>query len=76
MENAAFREFKDILTSFLLQVAANFFRTKGIHADIHAERRQELSATHGAQQRRMRQVRVQRQKLSADLDAFFVAVCR
>lgn len=74
MENAAFREFKDILTSFLLQVAANFFRTKGIHADIHAERRQELSATHGTQQRRMRQVRVQLQKLSADLDAFFVAV--
>ena len=74
MENAAYREFKDILMSFLLQVAANFFRTEGIHADIHAERRQELSATHEAQQRRMRQVRVQRRKLSESLDAFFVAV--
>ena len=74
MENVAYREFKDILKSFLGQVAANFFRVDGIHADIHKERGLEITAMHRAEQRRMRQVRVQRQKLTTDLDAFFVAV--
>ena len=74
MDNAAYREFKDILKSFLLTVAANFFRTEGIHAAIYNERRQDFADMHKAELRRKQQVRGQRQRLSADLDAFFLAV--
>lgn len=74
MENAAYREFKDILTSFLLTIAANFFRTKGTHGDIYTERRLEFKAMRKAEQRRRRQVGVQRQQLSSKLDTFFTDV--
>lgn len=74
MENAGYREFKDILKSFLQTVAANFFRDEGTYAAVYTERRLEFDAMHKAEQRRRQQVRVQRQRLSTDLDAFFVAV--
>ena len=73
-ENAAYRDFKSMLMSFLLQIAADFFRKDGLHTDIFEERRDELKVAHDVAIRRRRQVRTQRRKLNKELDAFFVAI--
>ena len=73
-ENAAYRDFKRILMSFLLQVAADFFRKDGLHTDIFQERRDELREAHEVARRRRRQVQTQRRTLNKELDAFFVAI--
>ena len=42
-ENKAYRQFRSILQNFVLQMAADFFRTDGLHADTFDLRKSELS---------------------------------
>ena len=71
LENVAYREFKDILRSFLLQVSADHFRTEGTHADVYRERQAEITADRQAAARRQKYVRVQRKQLAEHIDTFF-----
>ena len=71
LENVAYREFKDILRSFLLQVSADHFRTEGTHADVYRERQAEITADRQAAARRQRYVSTQRKRLAEHIDVFF-----
>ena len=70
-ENKAYRQFRSILQNFFLQVAADFFRTDGVHSETFDLRKTELSKEDGARKRRERQVSVRKRKFETDLNAFF-----
>ena len=42
-ENRAYRQFRSILQNFFLQMAADFFRTDGVHAETFDLRKTEMS---------------------------------
>ena len=42
-QNKAYRQFQSILQNFFLQIAADFFRTNGLHAEMFDLRKTELS---------------------------------
>lgn len=70
-ENKAYRQFRSILQNFFLQVAADFFRTEGVHAERFDLRKTELSEEDKARKRRERAVRTRKKKFQTALDTFF-----
>ena len=70
-ENKAYRQFRSILQNFFLQVAADFFRTDGVHAETFDQRKTELSKEDEVRKRRERQVSVRKREFETDLNAFF-----
>ena len=70
-ENRAYRQFRSILQNFLLQVAADFFRTDGLHAETFDLRKSELSQEEEARKRRERQVSTRKRRFESDLSTFF-----
>ena len=70
-ENKAYRQFRSILQNFFLQMAADFFRTEGMHAESFDVRKKELSTEEKARQRRQRQVSERRRAFETSLNAFF-----
>ena len=70
-ENKAYRQFRSILQNFFLQVAADFFRTDGVHAEAFDLRKTELSKEDEARKRRERQVSARKRKFETDLNTFF-----
>jgi len=70
-ENKAYRQFRSILQNFLIQMAADFFRTEGVHADSFDARKNELSREHEARKRRERHVSQRRKEFAAHLNGFF-----
>jgi signal transduction histidine kinase len=73
-DNVALRQLRDILTNFLVQLAADFFREGGTYAEDFVERRLELSKTEKIRQDRARRTRGKREafrrQVEATLDAF------
>jgi len=69
-ENKAYRQFRSILQNFFLQVASDFFRADGMHADMFDLRKAELSKEDEARKRRERQVSVRKRKFESSLDTF------
>jgi|SRR6266545_394362 len=73
-DNVALRQLREILTNFLVQLAADFFKEGGTYADEFVERRQELTKTEQVRQARARRIRGKREafrrQLEAALDAF------
>ena len=70
-ENKAYRQFRSILQNFFLQVAADFFRTDGLHAETFDLRKAELSKEDSARKRREKQVSARKRKFETDLNTFF-----
>lgn len=70
-ENKAYRQFRSILQNFFLQIAADFFRDDGVHAETFDLRKSELSREDKARKKRERQVSERKKKFQAELDAFF-----
>ena len=70
-ENKAYRQFRSILQNFFLQVAADFFRSDGVHAEAFDSRKAELSREDEVRKRRERQVSARKRKFQDNLDAFF-----
>ncbi len=70
-ENKAYRQFRSILQNFFLQMAADFFRSEGMHAEAFDLRKSELSKEDEARKRREKQV-VERKRMFVDsLNSFF-----
>ena len=70
-ENKAYRQFRSILQNFFLQVAADFFRSEGVHAETFDTRKEELSKEDEARKRREKQVLVKKKVFQESLNEFF-----
>ena len=70
-ENKAYRDLRGILKSFLVQVAAHFFREEGVHGERFANRKRELDEIERHRHARARQVTAKRAKFRKDLAVFF-----
>ncbi|MCY4171422.1 MAG: ATP-binding protein [Bacteroidetes bacterium] len=70
-ENKAYRDLRDILKNFLVQVAADFFRSEGVHAEKFIIQKQELEKAELHRRARAKKVSVKRKKLKKDLSDFF-----
>ena len=70
-ENKAYRQFRSILQNFFLQVAADFFRSEGLHSETFDTRKDELQKQDEARKRRERQVLARKKVFQKSLDEFF-----
>lgn len=70
-ENKAYRDLRGILKSFLVQVAADFFREEGFHGERFASRKREMEETERHLRARSKQVTAKRIKFRKDLTTFF-----
>lgn len=70
-ENKAYRDLRGILKSFLVKVAADFFREEGVHGERFASRKREMEETERHLRARSKQVTAKRTKFRKDLTAFF-----
>ena len=70
-ENRAYRQFRSILQNFFLQMAADFFRSEGVHAEAFDVRKTELSREDEARKRREKQVLERKRTFEANLNDFF-----
>ena len=70
-KNKAYRQFRSILQNFFLQMAADFFRSEGVHFETFKLRKTELSREDKARKRREKQVSIKKKKFEADLIEFF-----
>ncbi len=70
-ENKAYRDLRGILKSFLVQVAADFFREEGVHGERFASRKREMEEAARHLRARAEQVKTKRTKFRRDLTAFF-----
>ena len=70
-ENKAYRDLRGILKSFLVQVAADFFREEGVHGERFAGRKREMEQAERHLRARAKQVKAKRTKFKKHLTAFF-----
>ena len=70
-ENKAYRELRSILRSFLVQVAADFFREEGVYSERFKNRKRELDEAERHRRARAKTVTAKRDKLRQDLTSFF-----
>ena len=70
-ENRAYRQFREILMNFFVQIAADFFRQGGVHVASFEEQRAELERLELIKRRREAQVSVRRKQLQEGLEDFF-----
>ena len=70
-QNRAYRQFREILMNFFVQIAADFFRQGGIHVETFAEQRAELERLELIRRRRERQSSARRRRLQNALEDFF-----
>lgn len=73
-ENLAYRQFREILENFFIELAANYFRQGGPEALSFTEKRSELSRREIASREREKLVTKERETLEAQLEEFFGAV--
>ncbi len=72
-ENVAYRQFQSILKNFFLQITADFFRTDSANQTF-IEKKEEVQKTYRSLQKREKQTRARKQKLSDSMDIFFDAL--
>ena len=70
-ENRAYRDLRAILRSFLVQVAADFFREQGDYFERFEKRKRELDEAERHRRSRAKKVTAKRNKFRRDLNAFF-----
>lgn len=74
IENKAYRQIRDILKNFFVQLAADFFRdgsTAGPKAEIWAKKRAERESYYKALEKRDKQASVRKEKFQSSLNNFF-----
>ncbi|MCH8489291.1 MAG: ATP-binding protein [Oceanicaulis sp.] len=73
IENKAYRQFRDILKNFFVQLAADFFRegAGGPKAEVWAKKRAERESFYKALEKRDKQASVRKEKFQASLNTFF-----
>ncbi|NOY00432.1 MAG: ATP-binding protein [Verrucomicrobia bacterium] len=70
-ENEAYRQLKNILENFFLQLAADFFREGGTKADIFIDKKAHFKKLQKAEEIRAKQIRGRKGKFESELEAFF-----
>lgn len=70
-ENKAYRQFRDVLASFFVQVAGDFFREDAVISSRAEEERKQHRKLYEAKKKRDSKVVEQRKQLATELDAFF-----
>ena len=70
-ENKAYRDLRGIMRSFLVQVAADFFREEGVHGERFASKKRERDEEERHRRARAKKVTAKRSKFRRDLKAFF-----
>ncbi len=70
-ENEAYRQLKNILENFFVQLAADFFREGGSKADKYIDKRDHLRKLQEAEDKRARHVHVRKGKFESQLETFF-----
>lgn len=70
-ENEAYRQLRNILENFFLQLAADFFREGGTKADKFIDKRDSINKLKMAEEKRAKQVRARKEKLEIELEEFF-----
>ena len=70
-ETKAYRELRSILKSFLVQVAADFFREEGAYGERFTSRKRELDESERHRRARARTVTAKRDQFRKDLTTFF-----
>lgn len=70
-QNRAFRQFKQILESFLVNLAAEFFREGGVYSDVHEQERRHINRNNEVRAQREKQVGARRRALAVELERFF-----
>ncbi len=69
--NKAYRQFRDILKNFFIQIAADFFRESGTKTHIYLERRAELDRAERARRKRETLATNRRKKFVEKLETVF-----
>ncbi len=72
-ENSAYRQLRDILKKFLLQVVVDYFRTEGTYADRYEKTKEELTRQYRALEKRKKQSLERKRVLGEELGRFFAA---
>jgi len=72
-ENKAYRQMRDILEKFFVQLAADFFREGGSKAKHFVERKNELERLHWAEEKRKKFVIRKKTDFQKQLEDFFLA---
>lgn len=70
-ENSAYKQFKNILANFFIQLAAEFFREGGVSGDEYLAEKGRLNRMHKLLEKRQKQISGKRRKFKNDLDTFF-----
>lgn len=70
-ENIAYRQFRDILENFFVNIAATFFREGGERADYWSEKRSELDRVERARRKREKRASERRALFEAELEQKF-----
>ncbi len=70
-QNRAYREFREILMNFFVQMAADFFRQGGIHVETFEEQKAELERQELIKRQRERLVSTKRKQFQDRLEDFF-----
>lgn len=70
-ENRAYRQFRDILKNFFLQIAATYFRQEGEESDYYVQRRAELDRLERARRDREKRAAADRRKFARRLEKVF-----
>ena len=73
-ENRAYRQLKQVLENFFVQVAADFFREGGLRADPFLDTRSEIVRAELLRRKRAEQARVRREEFVKRLDSVFEAL--
>lgn len=74
IENKAYRQFRDILKNFFVQLAADFFREgsgAGPKSETWVKKREERKSYYQALERRDKQAKVRKDKFQSSLNSFF-----
>ncbi|MCH8032464.1 MAG: sensor histidine kinase [Bacteroidetes bacterium] len=74
IENKAYKDFKDVLIYFLIQVAADYFRQEGTQSDIFLKQRAEYERLHVARKKRAEDLHKQTNIIERKLDKFFTNI--
>ena len=70
-QNKAYRQFRDILMNFFVQIAADFFRQGGVYVETFEEQKAELERVEFIKRRRERLVSTKRKQFQDRLEDFF-----
>ena len=70
-QNRAYRQFRELLMNFFVQIAADFFRQGGVHVATFEEQQAELERLELIKRQRERLVSVRRKQLQEGLEDFF-----